>query len=145
MTDEEYKIILSNLKNLNGQEVPQEFIARMLKGFHISKHAIEEMKKRTSLGELVTYKENETEISSIIDFRRTCYNIRKMIEKRILAYINTDGSVNIAITDYDYFVFAYDYKKDRWTLITWKEKSWYDKSIWQKKRMAEVGFGRKEK
>lgn len=145
MTDEEYKVILSNLKNLNGQEVPQEFITRMLRGFHISKHAIEEMKNRTSLGELVAYVKNGTEISSTIDFRRTCYNIRKMIEKKILAYINTDGSINIAITDYDYFVFAYSHRKDRWTLITWKEKSWYDKSIWQKKRMAEVGYDRKER
>ena len=136
--------MIEELKKKHGQEIDREFINSILTNFHISKHALQEMRERTSFVNLVeeldeTFKDGTKKVN----FTLTIRNIREAINKNVLAYINTDGSVNIALSDYDYFVFAYDESRGNWNLITFKEKSWYDKTIWEKQQMALEGFDRK--
>lgn len=137
---------LEILKLRSGQEVSLEFIrTNILSNLHISRHAIQEMRDRTSFVDLVVDTNRTYDDGTIIpNFKETLSNIRKAIEKLTLAYINTDGSINVALSDYDYFVFAYNETKENWTLVTFKETSWYGITIQEKHKMAINGFARKE-
>ena len=67
----------------------------------------------------------------------------------VLAYYNTDGSVNIAVSEYNYYVFEYqdenasEHIVDKWRLVTYKEPSWYGINIYDKQQMAKNGYDRK--
>lgn len=71
-------------------------------------------------------------------------DLKKLFEKPYIAYFNTDGSVNVALNDYNYLVVAKSRReKDKWVAITWKEQSWYDKTVLDKQQLAKLGIDRK--
>lgn len=63
--------------------------------------------------------------------------------KSTFAYVNVDGSINIAINDYEYFVFVE--KKDCHLLITYKERSKNNITVAQKYMIALNGRPRVNK
>lgn len=124
----------SLIKNY-GKTVDLDFIKNnILNNFNITKHALEKIKNRTSKVQLYDEDINITKqniINSLID--------KYGKSKITLAYINTDGSINIAITPFDYYVF--DLKSDNtWILITFKEKSWNSINIFEKLKLAQKGI-----
>ena len=134
---------IEELKKYHGRELTREFVDIILSNFRLTRHSIEEMRNRTSFVDLVVDKDEfYSDGTQKIDFKATMDNIKKAIDKYTLAYINTDGSINIALSDYDYFVFAYDELKRIWSLVTFKEKSWYDKTIQDKRQLAIDGIDR---
>lgn len=66
-------------------------------------------------------------------------DIRKAILHPILAYYNTDGSINIALNSYEYIVVA----PNSYHIITFKEKSLNNIDIFTKQQLAIKGYGRK--
>lgn len=126
-----------NLKKYHGQKISKELFENIKSNYRISKHAQEQLEKRSDL--LIKYE------GGSINFGATKAAINEAMNKNILAYINTDGSVNVALDKYHYFVFAYNEDHKNWTMITYKEPSWYDKDIFEKQKMALDGFDRKYK
>lgn len=63
------------------------------------------------------------------------------IKNPLLAYFNTDSSVNIALNKYEYLVVATDKKPYR--IVTFKEQSHYDNDIYMKRKLAQKGYERK--
>lgn len=78
-----------------------------------------------------------------IEARNKSINIQEAIRNPLLAYFNTDGSINVAITPYEYFVIATD--EFPYKIITYKEQSWYGINIYEKQQMARNGFKRNVK
>ena len=128
---------LTTFKNLHGEEISNDVLTHIKNNFFISRHAQEQLQSRSNL--------LSTNYDGTINFSKTKRLINDAIDKNILAYFNTDGSVNIAIGDYEYFVFCYNEDRDNWTMVTYKEPSWYGISIQQKRKMAIDGFDRKYK
>ena len=120
-------------ENLSGEIVSQEVIDEIKTYFRISNHAIERLEHRTNV---VVRFEN-----GMMNFNETIRNIKYRINHRVLAYYNTDGSINIAIDKYNYFVFVKD-DNGIWVLITFKEKSYNDNNIFYKQRLAKMGIER---
>lgn len=75
-----------------------------------------------------------------IDERHPGLDIKNAILNSVLAYFNTDGTINCAINQYEYFVIATD--KFPYKVITFKEKSWNSKTIFDKQRYARLGYAR---
>lgn len=68
-------------------------------------------------------------------------DIKKAILHPVIAYYNTDKSINIAINGYEYIVVApFTYK-----VITFKEKSFNAIDIFAKRELAQKGIGRRTK
>ena len=103
-----------------GEEVPQETLNYISENYILTKHATEMIQKR-----------------------HEGIDVTESIKNPILAYFNTDGSINCAINEYEYFVIGTDCFPFR--VITFKEKSWYCKNIFEKQSMAKDGFDRKYK
>ena len=95
------------------------------------------MKKRTTKVKLYDNDVNKIK-QNILDSMKDRYGLLKIT----LAYINTDGSVNVAITPYDYYVFDLSNDEKSWVLVTFKEKSYNDISIFEKLKLAQKGIGR---
>ena len=68
-------------------------------------------------------------------------NIRKCILNPVLAYWNTDGSINIALNRFEYLVFVK--KGYKFLIVTFKEKSHNGIDIFQKRKLALAGYSRK--
>ena len=65
--------------------------------------------------------------------------VKQDIEKNIyLAYINSDGSVNVAIDNHTYYVFAQN-DNSSWSLVTFKEPSNRGKTVIYKQMLARLG------
>lgn len=64
-----------------------------------------------------------------------------MIRVRLLAYFNTDGSVNIAINGFEYLVVSLD--RFPYRVVTFKEKSHNGIDIYSKRCLAQMGYCRK--
>ena len=67
-------------------------------------------------------------------------DIHKAILKPLLAYFNTDGSVNIALNSFEYLVVATNSKPFK--VVTYKEKSHNNIDIFTKRTMAMQGKSR---
>lgn len=119
-----------------GQDVEEKIIKELKTNFYLTSHAEEQLQKRSHL--LVS------KANYAIDYVKTKDKIREAIDERVLAYYNTDGTINIAINEWNYFVFAYCEKSNNWALITYKEMSWNSKNIFEKQQMAKQGYERKE-
>jgi len=105
------------MRKLNrGQELTAEELREIAEHFVLTKHAKQRIAER--------YPD---------------IDIRKAIMYPILAYYNTDGSVNIALNRYEYIVVA----PNNYHIITFKEKSLNDIDIFEKREMAIRGYGRK--
>lgn len=68
-------------------------------------------------------------------------NIHKAILNPLIAYFNTDGSINIALNSFEYLVIATNQKP--YKVITYKEKSHNNIDVFVKREMAMQGKGRK--
>lgn len=105
------------MRRLNrGQELTAEELREIAEHFVLTKHARQRIAER--------YPD---------------IDIRRAIMHPILAYFNTDGSVNIALNGYEYIVVA----PNSYHIITFKEKSLNDIDIFTKREMAIKGYGRK--
>lgn len=67
-------------------------------------------------------------------------NISKAILKPLLAYFNTDGTVNIAVNGFEYLVIDPKYKP--YKVVTYKMKSFNNVDIFMKREMAVQGISR---
>jgi predicted secreted hydrolase len=128
---------IEEFKKLHGQNISSEVYQDIKDNYFISKHAQEQLEKRSDL--LVKLPDGR------INFTATKRNINQAMDDYVVAYYNTDGSVNIALNDYNYFVFAWNEERYSWTMITYKEMSWFSITIWDKQKMAIDGFDRQYK
>ena len=120
-----------------GKTVGIDFIEGIVNNLTFSEHSLERMKTRTT--KVALYNEDVNKIKeNILKSMRDKYGLLKIT----LAYINTDGSVNVAITPYDYYVFELSEDEKSWILVTFKEKSYNDISIFEKLKLAQKGIGR---
>ena len=105
------------MRRLNrGQELTTEELREIAEHFVLTKHA-----------------------SQRISERYFDIDIQKAIMHPILAYYNTDGSINIALNGYEYIVVD----PNNYKIITFKEKSLNNIDIFTKREMAVNGYGRK--
>lgn len=68
-------------------------------------------------------------------------NIKECIRNSILAYWNTDGTINIALDMFNYIVLVQ--KELKFLIITFKEKSLNNIDIFTKRKLALSGYSRK--
>ena len=80
-----------------------------------------------------------THAKNMINKRHPNADVRAIILNPIVAYYNTDKSINIALNEYEYLVVA----PDSFVVMTFKEKSWYSINIFDKQNMAKNGYDRK--
>ena len=105
------------LRRLNrGENLTQEELQEIADNFILSVHAKEKIAERHPNA-----------------------NIKELILNPIIAYYNTDKSINIALNEYEYIVIA----PDSYVIVTFKEKSWYSKTVFDKQDMARNGYERK--
>ena len=69
-------------------------------------------------------------------------NIKEIILNPLIAYYNTDGTINIALNEYEYLVVSRKKHNDTYNIITYKEKSHNNIDIFTKREMAMRGRGR---
>lgn len=120
-----------------GKTVSINFVEGIVNNLTFSEHSLERMKTRTT--KVALYNEDVNKIKeNILKSMEDKYGLLKIT----LAYINTDGSVNVAITPYDYYVFELSEDEKSWILVTFKEKSYNDISIFEKLKLAQKGIGR---
>lgn len=106
------------MRKLNrGQELTVEELSEIAEHLILSKHAEQRITER--------YPE---------------INIHKAILHPLLAYFNTDGTINIALNGYEYMVVAV--KSYGCKVITLKEKSLNNIDIFTKRDMAIRGYSR---
>lgn len=101
-----------------GEEVPKEDLEYIADNYILTRHANEMICKRHEGIDIV-----------------------ESIKHPMIAYFNTDGSINCAVNEDEYFVIATDVFPFR--IVTFKEKSWYGKNVFEKRKMAMDGFDRK--
>jgi hypothetical protein len=94
-----------------GQEVPKDELMFISNNYILTQHAIEKIQDRHS-----------------------GIDVTESIRNPMIAYYNTDGSINCAINRDEYFVIATD--KFPFRIVTFKEKSWYGKDV-KKKEMTD--------
>ena len=112
-----------------GEELTRSELSEILQHFIITNHAIKRLDERTNI---------LTRINDRIDFRTTIRNIKRDINSNLLiSYFNTDGTVNVAIDLYHYYVF--ENRDNCWILKTFKEKSWNGITILDKRLLAQQG------
>lgn len=105
----------------NGENLNKEELNEILNNFYVTKHARQRIYERKS----------------------SINEIKNIIKNPLLAYYNTDGSINIAKTRYEYIVFDWNEKYNTFSLITFKEKSHNDIDIYEKQKLAKNGIDRK--
>lgn len=130
------------MNNTNGRILSRKELRVILHNFYCTRHVIERLNARKK--NLIMYN-----IKGGVDFLITKENIIEDIENNcILAYYNTDGSVNVAIDEFNYYVFEptrdNTYFPYVWTLITFKEPSDNNITIYEKWGLAKVNYDRKE-
>lgn len=108
------------IKN-RGEELTSAELKEIYNSLFISKHARERLRERVPV------------------------YIKQLFESPLVAYFNTDGTVNVALDEYNYLVVQYCEHFQNWKVVTWKEKSWNSKTVFDKQRMAKAGYGRKVK
>ena len=101
-----------------GEEVSREDLLHISNNYILTKHAKER-----------------------IDTRNKNIDIGNALRNPLIAYFNTDGSINVAITPYEYFVVATD--SFPYKIITYKEQSWYSIDVYEKRKMTQEGYSRK--
>ena len=125
---------IDTFKKYHGQTISNGLLKEIENNFFMSRHAQEQLSERSDF--IVKFDDGR------INFGATKQNIKNAMDKNILAYFNTDGSVNVALDEQHYFVFAWDDERDSWTMITYKEPSWFSINIFEKQKMALEGFDR---
>lgn len=70
--------------------------------------------------------------------------IKDIILNPLIAYFNTDYSINIAKDQHHYFVIVYNKNQNKYVIVTYKEPSSNGKTISEKQEMAKKGYDRKK-
>lgn len=132
---------VEEFKKKKGKIVEYDVFNHILENFYLWKHSVTQLGKRSNLIVRGT--------NGKLNNKKTKENIVRDIKtNRILAYYNTDGSVNIAVSKFNYYVFIYqedsdnEHIKGKWLLCTYKEPSWNGIDIFKKRKMAEEGYDR---
>ena len=68
-------------------------------------------------------------------------NVKKVLLNPLLAYFNTDGSINIAKDKFNYFVIVKKSER-KYLVVTYKEKSKNNITIFDKWNLAKKGIDR---
>lgn len=68
--------------------------------------------------------------------------VKNIILNPVVAYFNTDFSINIAQDESHYLVIKYNYYFENYQIITYKEPSLNGKTIFQKQQLAMRGISR---
>lgn len=102
-----------------GEELTKEELKELSENFHISKHAAERLRERGKI------------------------DIKNLVLHPLVAYFNTDGSINVAQDQFNYLVFVWDQSHNNFNLVTWKEMSWFGNTVFDKQQMAKNGYDRK--
>lgn len=112
---------------------------------------IDEVKQNILIGrkklEYIAYNYTITEHAQIkLEERCKNPNVRQMILNSPLCWKNTDGTINIATDLYHYFVVscAKELDKDKFIIVTYKEKSLNNFSVVDKFIFAYLGITRKK-
>lgn len=101
----------------NGQVLSQEELNEIADNFVLTRHARQRISERLP-----------------------GLDIRGLIKSPLLAYYNTDGSVNVALNAFEYIVIGTD--SAPYPVITFKERSHNSINIFQKQRLATKGVSR---
>lgn len=78
-----------------------------------------------------------------ISERNKNVNLKQVILNPVLAYFNTDYSINIALNEYEYLVVVYKKYINKYLIITYKERSFNSITIFQKQELAKINYKRK--
>ena len=106
--------------NKGGQLVSKELLEYISKHYYVGYHASERLKER---GQDIT-------------------DITKVILNPTLAYYNTDGSINLGVDDYRYFVIIKE--GQNYKIITFKETRIEPRvSIYERRELALKGIDRR--
>lgn len=105
-------------------------LRRLNRGENLTKEELQEIADNFILS---------THAKNMIKKRNPNANIKEIILNPIIAYYNTDKSINIALNEYEYLVVA----PNSYVIVTFKEKSWYSKTVFDKQDMARNGYDRK--
>lgn len=103
-----------------GENLTREELREIANNFHISFHCRQRLEEKGHV------------------------DVKQLILNPMVAYFNTDGSVNIASDRWHYLVAAYSEDYGNWNIITWKNNSWYDQDVYDKQNLAKRGIARKE-
>lgn len=109
------------LKN-RGEELTKQDLEEISQNFRCSRHAKEQLERRLINGERVS--------------------IRKLLKDPLLAYFNTDQSINVALDKFHYAVIVYSEREGFFKVVTWKEDSWNGIDIYKKQELAKQGISR---
>ena len=107
------------IKN-RGEELTQEERNEVANNLHITNHCKQRLNERVDV------------------------DVYKLIRNPMIAYFNTDGSMNFALDKWNYLVVARDDYHKCYNAVTWKELSWYGNDVYDKQRLAKAGYDRKE-
>lgn len=118
-----------NPKYANGNPVSNGSLIFIVENFELSNPSLQRMKERGILDKNDTYEVAHTKV-------------KRLIYKPFLAYYNTDGSVNICIDKYRYFVFEYHFDEKNYHCVTFKEESHNGFTVLDKQRLAKEGVPR---
>lgn len=126
---------------IGGREVDDRTLNYILNHYYLCYHSVKRLDERRNL--VARFPNGH------LDKWSTIKNINLDIRKNLLiAYFNTDGSVNVAIDEYNYYVFTpqddIEERKGMWALLTFKEKSHNNINIWEKRELAMTGYHRNE-
>ena len=105
----------------NGENLTARELQEIADNFHITEHARARIKER-----LLDEKE-----------------IIEVLKKPLLAFWNTDYSVNVAKDKFNYLVFEWSIEEEKWILLTYKEESHNGIDIFKKQSLAKLGKDRK--
>lgn len=104
----------------NGELLTKNELQEIANNCYLTKHAKERIKER-----------------------KNYINIKKAIQNSFFAYYNTDGSINVAINPYEYFVIYYNNLYHNYVIVTFKAKSLNHINIFVKRSLALNGRERR--
>lgn len=125
---------------IKGKRLTKKEVNQILKNFYLTTHSVKQLSNRR--WEVIVW-----DSKGRIDLDLTKENVIEDIRKNLyIAYFDTDKSVNVAIDDFNYYVFAPSLignKVKYWTLVTFKEPSVNGVNVFEKQKYAEINHVRK--
>jgi hypothetical protein len=106
----------------NGQLLYARELEEIACNLEISRHAVDRIMERSGF--------------------ETIADVQNAIRKPLLAYFNTDYSINVAVDKYNYFVVVKKRYGDGYLVVTYKEKSHNNIDIYKKMGLARKGVER---
>jgi len=127
---------------IKGKRLSKQEVNEILRNFSLTTHSVKQLFNRRC--EVIVW-----DSKGRIDKDLTKENVIDDIRKNLyLAYFDNDKSVNVAIDDFHYYVFAPNLNGTKikyWSLITFKEPSQNGVNVFEKQKYAEINYSRKDK